>query len=189
MIGTCWGLWWGVAILVAVASLGADVTTLAMKNRDLQAANRRERAATNLAEERFQLALGGIEKYHTGAGDDVLLQQRELSALRESLLRDALEFYKKLEASLVASSHPKSRFALAKAYSSIVGINHVLGDQAQALAPNRKSIAIQEQLVDDHPSERTAENFNEAITHQKKLLQERPSTHSYRGALARRATR
>ena len=88
------------AALVAMLSLLTGVTVLSSKNRQLQtahdlvstsnqellAANDRERAAKQLAEDRFELALDAIEKYYTGASEDVLLKQEGLNHILDGIL-------------------------------------------------------------------------------------------------------
>src|SRR5262249_32572115 len=64
-------------------------------NAELQSANERER-------QRFDLAVEAIRRYHTGVSEDFLLKQDQFKDLRDRLLRDAVEFYRKLEGLLTA---------------------------------------------------------------------------------------
>ncbi len=112
----------------------------------------RERAAKDLAEDRFDLALDAIEKYYTGASEDVLLKQENLKGLRENLLRTALKFYEELETKVGSRSDPSSRNALAKAYVAIGSITALVGNKEQALTAIQNAREIQEQLVADHPT-------------------------------------
>ena len=71
----------------------------------------------------FGLAREAIERFYTGASEDVLLKEPQFKELREKLLGSSLEFYKKLQASLEAESGGAPRPELAAAYES-VGEDH-----------------------------------------------------------------
>ena len=62
----------------------------ARANRDLSAANDRERA-------RFDLAMEAIKSFHTGVSEDLLLKEPQFQGLRTQLLHGAREFFGKLE--------------------------------------------------------------------------------------------
>ena len=81
-------------------------------NADLAASNERERA-------RFDLAQEAIRTFHTGVSEDILLKQEEFKALRTKLLREAREFYRKLEGLLQGHEDRDSRQALGRAYFEV----------------------------------------------------------------------
>src|SRR5208283_3392527 len=57
--------------------------------RDLERANRRERA-------RFELALEAIKTFHAGVSKDLLLKEKQFDGLRTRLLRGATDFYHRM---------------------------------------------------------------------------------------------
>jgi serine/threonine protein kinase len=154
------------AALVAMLSLITGVSVLSSKNRQLQtahqlistsnqellAANDRERAAKQLAEDRFELAMDAIEKYYTGASEDVLLKQEGLKDLRENLLGTALDFYQQLKTKLAESSDPESRSNLANAYMAIAKITRLVGDPVQAESAYQQALEIRANLVAENPN-------------------------------------
>jgi hypothetical protein len=70
---------------------------LALANARTEQANVSLRRANAREEQRFDLAMEAVGKYHTGFTKDVLLRQDEFQELRNRLLRDARSFYRKLE--------------------------------------------------------------------------------------------
>ncbi len=87
-------------------------TKVTRANADLAASNERERA-------RFALAQEAIRTFHTGVSEDILLKQEEFKALRTKLLREAREFYRKLEELLQGHEDRDSRQALGRAYFEV----------------------------------------------------------------------
>jgi hypothetical protein len=70
-------------------------------NADLQAANKRER-------QRFELALDAVKLFHTAVAEDLLLNEKQFAGLRTKLLREAADFYGKLESVLNGQADGKS---------------------------------------------------------------------------------
>ena len=87
----------------------------------------RAEAHLRTAESRFDLARDAIERFYTGASEDVLLKEPQFKELREKLLGSSLEFYKKLQASLEAESGGAPRPELAAAYESVGEITGEIG--------------------------------------------------------------
>jgi serine/threonine protein kinase len=151
----------GIVALVAILVLQARANErlkdanhqLEQSNEQLVAANRREQAAKDLALARFALAREAVEAFHTGASEDVLLKQPELKALRAKLLGAALQFYRKLQATLEESRDdiPQARSELAGAYASIGSITAEIGSREDAIAAHERARALRESLVRDHP--------------------------------------
>jgi hypothetical protein len=81
-------------------------------NANLEEANERER-------QRFDLAIEAIRRYHTGVSEDFLLKQEQFKDLRDRLLHEALQFYRRLERLPVARTDTRSRRALARAYEEV----------------------------------------------------------------------
>ncbi len=110
-------------ILAVVAGTASVIAVQARANRDLEAKNRElARANAELAEEkgrvqrRFELAQEAIRTFHTGVIEDVLLREKQFDALRTKLLREAREFYRKLEGMLRGQLDRASRRAMGKTY-------------------------------------------------------------------------
>ena len=85
------------AVVVALAALVATVTLQGRANWQLRAANAREQRARRQAQTRFALSLDAIRTLHTGASEDLLLKEPQFEAIRNKLLRTALDFYRKLQ--------------------------------------------------------------------------------------------
>ena len=100
-------------------------TKVTQANADLAAANQRERA-------RFALAQEAIRTFHTGVSEDVLLKQEEFKVLRTKLLREAREFYRKLEELLQGHEDRDSRLALGRAYFEVGELTRELDSMGEA---------------------------------------------------------
>ena len=100
-------------------------------NADLKAANGRERA-------RFELAQEAIRTFYTGVSEDLLLKQKEFETLRTKLLRGAREFYRRLEGLLEGQDNPASRLALGRAYRDVAELTSLIGSHEEALAVHRR---------------------------------------------------
>jgi serine/threonine-protein kinase len=111
------------------------------------------RAETNLrtAQARYDLARDAIERFYTGASEDVLLKEPRLKPLREKLIGSALEFYKKLQASLEAQGGQAPKSELAAAYERVGLITGEIGSLPAAIDALQQAIAIRGRLVDQEP--------------------------------------
>ncbi len=148
----------GTAAVLAVqtranANLHAANTELAVANekvtranKDLAASNQRERA-------RFALAQEAIRMFHTGVSDDLLLKQKEFSALRTKLLRGAQEFYRKLEGMLGGQADRDSRLALGRAYYEVGNLTKALDSMNDALAMHQRAMGLFEVLSSEAPAD------------------------------------
>jgi eukaryotic-like serine/threonine-protein kinase len=128
------------AVLVALFGLAVVLAVQARANRDLRAANERERL-------RFDVALEAIRAFHTGVSEDVLLKQQEFEELRNKLLRTALDFYKKLEGLLSAHSDRGSRAALGRAYFEVADLTEKIGSKDVSLQTHRRALAVRRTLA------------------------------------------
>ena len=113
---------------------------LEAKNKDLEAANERER-------QRFSLAVDAIGLLTGNIGQDLLLQQKEFEGLRTRLLKGAADFYGKLETQLKDRNDPASRAALGRAYFELGELTDQIGSKEEALAIHRKALAIRRALA------------------------------------------
>jgi serine/threonine-protein kinase len=144
-----------VGLGVLLASQAQANQTLKSYNRRLLEANRGEQAAKASAQARFDLALEAVNAYHAGASEDVLLKQPELEALRTSLLRTSLDFYRKLKAALEQSpwSDAKAQTDLADATFQVASLTDAIGSKEKALEGYWQAQELLEILARTHPSQ------------------------------------
>jgi tetratricopeptide (TPR) repeat protein len=124
-------------ILIA---LGAGIAGVAMQW------NRAEANLTK-SQARLKLANEALERFYTGASEDVLLKEPQLKPLRDRLLGSALEFYKKLQASLEADSGAMPEAELAAAYERVGAITGQIGSAASAIEALEHALAIRRRLA------------------------------------------
>ncbi len=149
------------AALMTLVGLGAVATVQAQANRDLTrhnadllVANQRENAARSQAEARFALARDAIEGYYTGASEDVLLKEPQLTELRKKLLGSALGFYQKLQGVLEAEPGQGPRAELAQAYQRVGDLDGQIGSHP-AVAPTGLAAGVAwlyTRLIRDDPT-------------------------------------
>jgi serine/threonine-protein kinase len=132
------------ALLVALAGLAALLGLQARANADLRAANQRER-------QRFDLGMEAIKTFHSGVSEDLLLKQKEFGPLRNNLLREAREFYRKLEGLLEGHADRDSRLALGISYYEVAEVTRQLDSIEEAGKVNRRAVALFEELVNERP--------------------------------------
>ncbi len=134
----------GTAAVLAVQTRANEALKVA--NTDLTAANDRERA-------RFALAQEAIRTFHTGVSEDVLLKQDEFKLLRTKLLRQAREFYSRLEGLLQGHADRASRIALADAYFEVGRLSGDIDSMEAALQVERRGTALLEDLEREMPGD------------------------------------
>jgi tetratricopeptide (TPR) repeat protein len=137
------------AAAVFLAIVGGTTTVIAVQakaNASLRAANKREK-------QRFDLAMKAIQTFHTGVSEDLLLKQPEFRDLRDTLLRQPVEFYRELGVQLEGQTDRPSRRALAQAYHQLGGLTAKVGSKEEALADHRKGLAVRESLVREDASD------------------------------------
>src|SRR4029453_18012410 len=122
------------ALVAATVGLTSVLIVQARANADLAAANPRVQA-------RFDLALEAIRTFHTGVSEDVLLKNDNLRPVRDRLLKDAAEFYKRLEGQLSGQADRGSPRALGQAYSELAKLAGQIGATEQAIAGHRQALA------------------------------------------------
>jgi serine/threonine-protein kinase len=130
----------------ANVQLGIANAKVTRANADLQAAGERER-------QRFDLAVEAIRRYHTDVSEDFLLKQDQFKDLRDRLLRDAIEFYRKLESLLSDQTDDPSRRALARAYEEVGDLTGKIGSFPEALEVHRKALDVRRALAREAPSD------------------------------------
>ena len=112
----------------------------------LAASNQRERA-------RFALAQEAIRTFHTGVSEDILLKQEEFKALRTKLLREAREFYRKLEGLLQGHEDRDSRMSLGRAYLEVGQLTRQLDSIEEALKVHERAVDLFEALSREDPAD------------------------------------
>jgi tetratricopeptide (TPR) repeat protein len=139
-----------VAMLAALVGLAVVFNIQARANRDLKAANERERA-------RFDLALEAIRSFHTGVSEDLLLKQPHSQALRTKLLHGAREFFGKLETLLKDQTDRRSRRALVQAYDELAALTDRIGSKTEALELYRRVLGLRRELVREEQADHDAQ--------------------------------
>jgi eukaryotic-like serine/threonine-protein kinase len=122
-------------------------------NRALLSANDRERAARRRAQERFDAAMGAMERFEEITKDESLVREPHQAGPRAKLLRTALGFYRELQASLEEDASPEPRSQLSDAYASVAAVTWELGLQEETLAAFRRSLALVEQIAETDPTD------------------------------------
>jgi serine/threonine protein kinase/predicted RNA polymerase sigma factor len=141
-----------------LVGLCAALAVLGLKNRELTAANERERqarteaeAAQEAAEQRFALAQSAVDQYLNQVTDDPDLKDKHgLHALRKRLLETAVPFYRQL-----AQQKPgddKQEAARGLAYQRLARVQELLGETAAALATYEQMRAAFARLAADFPT-------------------------------------
>ncbi|HKI17726.1 MAG TPA: serine/threonine-protein kinase, partial [Isosphaeraceae bacterium] len=150
-----------VALVAGVVGLSAVLAVQTRANGQLSAALGRETvaktalAASNVelirsraaVESRFDLAMDAVKSYTTGASEDVLLREEKFKDLRGKLLGGALAFYRRLEDELAAEVDPRSRTALARAFSEVGELTSKVGSKEEALKAHRRALDARQALA------------------------------------------
>ena len=108
----------------------------------------REASANNRkAEARSRLAMEAVRSFTSGASEDVLLREKQLSRLRNKLLEGSLTFYDRLAGLLTNEKDVASRRSLAQAIFDAAELNGRIGRRDKALEAHRKALALREELA------------------------------------------
>jgi serine/threonine-protein kinase len=134
-------------LVMALAGLGAVAGVQARANRDLAAKNRELATEKSRVQERFELAMEAIGKFHSGVSEDLLLKRSEFKELRERLLREAKQYYDKLLGLLKDQPDAPSRRALGRAYYQLGGLLGDIRTKEDALTAYRQATAVQHELA------------------------------------------
>jgi tetratricopeptide (TPR) repeat protein/tRNA A-37 threonylcarbamoyl transferase component Bud32 len=98
------------------------------------------------AEARFELARKAIATFHTGVSEDALLRNGELKGLRNSLLKQAADFYADLQSLLEGQTDAPSRRLLADGYFELGELTAKIGETPEALRVHRQALAVRREL-------------------------------------------
>ncbi len=95
-----------IMVLAVLAGTAAVLAVQTRANQALLAANTNLAASNDRERARFALRKRRSATFHTGVSGDVLLRQDEFKSLRTKLLRQAREFYSRLEESARGARRP-----------------------------------------------------------------------------------
>jgi tetratricopeptide (TPR) repeat protein/tRNA A-37 threonylcarbamoyl transferase component Bud32 len=147
----------GAAAVLALAVVGGLTAVLAVQrqanavqlqaNIDLEAKNAELAEQQKEVEARFEMAQKAIATLHTGVSEDLLLKSPEFKELRTKVLKEAASFYSNLEKRLAGKTDAKSRKLLADGYFQLSELTAKIGDQKEALAVQRKALALRRELA------------------------------------------
>ena len=137
------------SVLVALVGTAAVLAVQTRANGQLQQANSKLAIANTREKQRFNLAMDAIKLFHGEVSDDLLMKEKQFDGLRTKLLNGAAEFYGRLEALLKDQTDRESRAALGKAYDELGALTEKIGDQAAALAVQRKALAVRRSLASE----------------------------------------
>jgi serine/threonine protein kinase len=128
--------------------LDATNGELAAKNRELDTQRRR-------AEERETLAIDAVKKFRDAVKDHTELKNRpELASLRKALLKEPMEFFRKLRDQIEADRDTRSEslMKLAGANFDLATTTRQVGSIADAMKSYSEAVVILERLSRDHPT-------------------------------------
>ena len=107
------------------------------------------------AEQREQLALDAVKKFRDAVQANPELKNRpELDALRKALLKEPLEFFRKLRDQLQTDrdTRPEALARLASAAFDLATLTDEIGDKQDALQSFQESLTIRERSAHDNPN-------------------------------------
>ncbi|MFO0951736.1 MAG: serine/threonine-protein kinase [Isosphaeraceae bacterium] len=146
------------AAAVAVAVLAGTVGIFAVQaraNAELRLSNQRLGRQRSRAEEREQQAITAVKRFRDAVAENPELKgNRSLEALRKTLLKQPLAYFRSLRTSLQAEgdTDPGSLDRLAQAGFELGALNREIGEARDALDAHREALAIRVKLAEAHPS-------------------------------------
>jgi serine/threonine-protein kinase len=137
------------AVLVfSLAGLSGFASVLAGKNRELG-------EQRNRAEQREAMAIGAVQKFRDAVQANSELKNRpELDSLRKELLKEPMEFFRKLRDQLQADRDtlPDALAKLADATLDLASTTREIGSIDDAVRLQAEVLAMRERLARDHPA-------------------------------------
>jgi tetratricopeptide (TPR) repeat protein len=107
------------------------------------------------AEDREQMAIDAVKRFSNAVTENPELKNNPaLESLRRSLLKEPLEFFKKLRDTLQADgdTRPEALARLASAVFELAKLTDEIGSKQDALTSFRESLMILERLAREHPN-------------------------------------
>ncbi|OJW22696.1 MAG: hypothetical protein BGO49_01595 [Planctomycetales bacterium 71-10] len=127
------------AMLATVGGATAVMLVQARANAGLRESNARERR-------QFDLAMDAVGALRRKVADEPLLKESQFAPLRAGLLREAADFYARLEGMLRGRDDSGSLAALAGAYYELGDLTEQTGSKDEALAFHEKALKIRREL-------------------------------------------
>jgi tetratricopeptide (TPR) repeat protein/tRNA A-37 threonylcarbamoyl transferase component Bud32 len=146
-VGTAVSTWQAVVATRARNDLAGKNAELKAEQAKVEARNEELARQKKEVEARFATAQKAIATFHTGVSEDFLLKNEEFKELRTKLLKEAAGFYSELEKLLAGKTDAKSRKLLADGYFQLGELTGKVGDQGEALAVQRKALAVRRELA------------------------------------------
>jgi tetratricopeptide (TPR) repeat protein/predicted Ser/Thr protein kinase len=138
-----------VALVTAILGLVGYLRVQSKGNAELAAANQRER-------ERFGLAMDAIKTFHTGVAEDLLLKQSEFGPLRQKLLSEARDFYRRIQKLLEGHADRNSRWTLGVAYYELGELTRQLDSMREAEELEGRAEGLLQELIREAPDDKEA---------------------------------
>jgi serine/threonine-protein kinase len=192
----------GAAAAVLVALVGLAVGTVLLVRAD-----RRERAAREMAEQNYRLARQAVDRYYTDVSEEVLLNEPGMEPLRKKLLEAARDYYDQFVQE--RRGDPAVESELARALDRLARITGAIDSEAKAVGLEEEALRLFAHQAETHPGEqersdlasseyqlgrlyRLTDQMNKveeadgkAIADWDKLAREHPDDEHYRAELAR----
>jgi eukaryotic-like serine/threonine-protein kinase len=108
--------------------------------------------ANRKAEARSTLAMQAIQAFTTGASEDVLLREKQLTRLRNKLLEGSLTFYDRLADLHKDETDQSARRSLAQAVYAAAELNGRIGSRDKALEVHRRALTLREAFAKEIPN-------------------------------------
>jgi serine/threonine-protein kinase len=148
------------AVVVALAGTAAVLAVQTRANRELRAANEQTRQERDLARHHFELAQQNfvlarkaVDDYLSRVGQNPLLKEQGLHALRQELLEAALGYYRDFLRQ--RGDDPSLRADAAAAQERVGDIQNELGRFGDALTAYDHALGLIGPLVREHPGDST----------------------------------
>ncbi len=146
------------AVTAGVAAFVVAGVCLGVATVLLTAANRRERAAKQEAQEQrdeaarnYRLARSAVDRYHTEVSEDVLLHEPGMEPLRRRLLESAREFYAQFVA--LRADDPSVRAEFGHALFRLAQITGDVDSPSQGIELHKQALAVFTELAAAHPDD------------------------------------
>jgi serine/threonine-protein kinase len=133
-------------LLASVASLAVTAAVLAGKNRELTAANNRERDAKEEARSNFAMARDAVDDCYSLTSSHPLLKGNNMQPVRQLLFDAALKYYQGFIDR--RPDDPQTREELARNYYRVASINEQIASKDKALDSLQEALRIREELAE-----------------------------------------